>query len=198
MPGPYALAARSWIERLCLWDSNWYVEIARQGYAFDPHGASSVGFYPLYPLLIRALMRCGLDPLLAGYAISHAALFAAAVWMWRLAALGNPLGDDRQPGHDVSAAQPGRGVVRVDLHGIAFPADRAGLPARRAAGPLAGGRGVGLRGGGHAHAGAAAGGLSPAGSGAAMVGTPPGRGVWRSRVPSGGRRARWRGRCWGR
>ncbi len=86
MPGPYALPARSLAERLCIWDANWYVEIARQGYTFNPHGESSVAFYPLYPLLIRVLMRCGLDPLLAGYAISHAALFAAAVWMWRLAA----------------------------------------------------------------------------------------------------------------
>ena len=87
MQGPYTTGARSWIERLRVWDADWYVEIARHGYFFDPHAASSVGFYPLYPLLMRALMHCGLDPLLAGYAISHAALFAAAVWMWRLAAL---------------------------------------------------------------------------------------------------------------
>ena len=87
LPGTFWLPTRSWIERLNLWDSTWYVQIARQGYTFDPHGQSSVAFYPLYPLLIRALMHCGLDPLVAGYAISHAALYAAAVWMWRLAAL---------------------------------------------------------------------------------------------------------------
>ena len=86
MPGPFSSSARSWIERLCVWDANWYLGIVQNGYFFNPHGASSVGFYPLYPLLMRALTHCGLDPLLAGYAISHAALFAAAVWMWRLAA----------------------------------------------------------------------------------------------------------------
>lgn len=85
--GPFAVEGRSWIKRLKLWDSNWYVEIATHGYRFDPHGQSSVAFYPLYPLLIRALSRLGLDPLVAGYAVSHAALFAACLYLWRLAVL---------------------------------------------------------------------------------------------------------------
>lgn len=87
LPGPHFDPVRSWIERFKQWDSNWYLEIATDGYHFNPHGASSVAFYPLYPLLIRALSWCGVDPLVAGYAISHAALFGACLYLWRLAAL---------------------------------------------------------------------------------------------------------------
>jgi hypothetical protein len=37
------------------WDSGWYFEIARSGYYFDRDGQSSTAFFPLYPLLMRAL-----------------------------------------------------------------------------------------------------------------------------------------------
>ena len=87
LQGFYASPARSLAERFNVWDSGWYLNIAAHGYSFNPHGESSVGFYPLYPLLIRALGWVGLDPVLAGYAISHAALFGAALLLWRLAAL---------------------------------------------------------------------------------------------------------------
>ena len=85
--GPFSKPASSWIERFKVWDSTWYLNIAENGYRYDAHGQSTIAFYPLLPLLIRALHACGLDPLLAGYAISHAALFAAGVLLWRLAAL---------------------------------------------------------------------------------------------------------------
>lgn len=84
--GSYGKTTRSWLDRFVTWDANWYLEIATRGYRFDPQGESSVAFYPLYPLLIRGLWRCGLDPEIAGYAVSHAALFGAAVFLWRLAA----------------------------------------------------------------------------------------------------------------
>ena len=85
--GPFSKPASSWIERFRVWDAGWYLGIAEHGYRYDAHGQSTVAFYPLLPLLIRALHACGLDPLLAGYAVSHAALFAACVLLWRLAAL---------------------------------------------------------------------------------------------------------------
>ena len=37
------------------WDSGWYFDIARRGYYFDPEGQSSIAFFPLYPLLMRAV-----------------------------------------------------------------------------------------------------------------------------------------------
>ncbi|GEM_PF-4582066 len=51
-------------------DTPWYMDIATAGYR-DPH---SVVFYPLYPLLIRALSWLGLPPLAAALVIARLAL----------------------------------------------------------------------------------------------------------------------------
>jgi hypothetical protein len=69
-------------ETLAVWDSAWYLDIARRGYVFDPDGQSSVAFFPLYPLLIRA----GAVP----FGGSETALWTSAVvvsWVAFLAAL---------------------------------------------------------------------------------------------------------------
>ena len=84
--GPFPANGRSWMERLEAWDATWYSIIAEQGYSYDPHRASSVAFYPLLPLLMRAAGSLGFDRHIAGYAISLAALFGACVLLWRLAA----------------------------------------------------------------------------------------------------------------
>ncbi len=84
--GFFALRTRSWVERFAFWDSNWYLRIVNEGYSYDPHGQSSVAFYPLYPLLIRAGTFLGFDARLTGYAISLAALYASCLLLWRLAA----------------------------------------------------------------------------------------------------------------
>lgn len=42
-------------EIFAAWDSGWYFDIASRGYYFNPDGQSSVAFFPLYPLLMRAL-----------------------------------------------------------------------------------------------------------------------------------------------
>jgi hypothetical protein len=44
-----------WLEGLCRWDAGWFLEIASRGYWLEPGQQSPVAFYPLYPLLIRAL-----------------------------------------------------------------------------------------------------------------------------------------------
>jgi hypothetical protein len=43
------------MEVFAAWDSGWYFDIARQGYYFNPAGESSIAFFPLYPLLMRAV-----------------------------------------------------------------------------------------------------------------------------------------------
>lgn len=50
MPFEYSRFA----EIFAAWDSGWYFDIARRGYFFDPHGQSSIAFFPLYPALMRA------------------------------------------------------------------------------------------------------------------------------------------------
>jgi hypothetical protein len=42
-------------ETVAAWDSGWYWDIARRGYFFSQDGQSSIAFFPLYPLLVRAV-----------------------------------------------------------------------------------------------------------------------------------------------
>lgn len=37
------------------WDSGWYFDIAKRGYYFNPEGQSSIAFFPLYPMVMRAV-----------------------------------------------------------------------------------------------------------------------------------------------
>ena len=60
------LAAWPFLDGWVRWDARWYGQIAREGYAFVPGQQCSVAFFPLYPLLIRALSSLGLSPFIAG------------------------------------------------------------------------------------------------------------------------------------
>ncbi|MBI3261597.1 MAG: hypothetical protein HYZ58_00425 [Acidobacteria bacterium] len=42
-------------EIFAAWDSGWYFDIASRGYYFNPNGQSSIPFFPLYPMLMRAV-----------------------------------------------------------------------------------------------------------------------------------------------
>jgi len=44
-----------WVNMLSRWDAVWYFEIARDGYRYEPGVPSNAAFFPLYPLLIRAV-----------------------------------------------------------------------------------------------------------------------------------------------
>ncbi len=79
-PGPMPL------EIWARWDSEWYLLIAEEGYgAADVLGRygdhyrpeDTAGFFPLYPLLVRALARTGLSALFAAVLLSNLALLAA-------------------------------------------------------------------------------------------------------------------------
>jgi hypothetical protein len=73
------------------WDGAWYLDTARFGY---PHsvpivggqaGKSTLGFFPLYPLLIRAGHAVGLPYTVSGIAVSTAFGGLAIVLVWFLA-----------------------------------------------------------------------------------------------------------------
>jgi len=80
-PLPLEIAAR--------WDAEWYLLIAERGYGADEafvglpvayRRGDDSGFFPLYPLLIRAGAATGLSFLAAGVVVSNlAALLAAAL-----------------------------------------------------------------------------------------------------------------------
>ena len=55
-PGPVAHSPRGdVIDALAIHDGRWYKQIAAEGYSYDPNSRSNVAFFPLYPLLGRAV-----------------------------------------------------------------------------------------------------------------------------------------------
>ena len=66
------------------WDSGWFLAIAQDGYHYDPAKGSPIAFFPLYPMLMRALGPLLGGPTVAGFLISNAAFFAAIALLWRL------------------------------------------------------------------------------------------------------------------
>ena len=81
-----------WVNMLSRWDAGWYVEIARDGYLYEPGVPSNAAFFPLYPLLIRAVHALLLLPendywwLIIAIAISKVALLTFARFSrWTLA-----------------------------------------------------------------------------------------------------------------
>jgi len=62
------------------WDGQHYLEIASQGYSYEPDRASSVAFFPLYPMLVAAVFRgTGMPLEWAGLLVAHVLLIAAFV-----------------------------------------------------------------------------------------------------------------------
>ncbi|MGZ5338724.1 MAG: mannosyltransferase family protein [Thermoleophilaceae bacterium] len=82
------------VSPLARWDAVWYLRIADSGYGGSDTRSA---FFPLYPLLVRALaMPLGGTPsalLVAAYAVALAAFVAALALLYRLVALelGRPL-----------------------------------------------------------------------------------------------------------
>jgi len=70
------------------WDSQYYIDIASNGYAFNPEKQSNVAFFPLYPLMIRvgATLSAG-NLVLAGFWVSNLALLGALILLYLLAQL---------------------------------------------------------------------------------------------------------------
>jgi mannosyltransferase PIG-V len=54
-PFPLPFASAKLAETFAAWDSGWYFDIAQRGYYWSDSGQSSLAFFPLYPLLMRAL-----------------------------------------------------------------------------------------------------------------------------------------------
>jgi hypothetical protein len=75
-------------ETFAAWDSGWYFDIAQRGYYFRPDGQSSVAFFPLYPMLMRALAwpvgGRERDLWVSGIVLSYACFFGALVILHRL------------------------------------------------------------------------------------------------------------------
>lgn len=74
--------------RFTNWDGQWYVEIVKHGYSYDKYEASSVAFFPAYPLAGRLLSRStGLPPEYALVLVSNAFLAMAFITFHRYVSL---------------------------------------------------------------------------------------------------------------
>lgn len=62
------------------WDTNFYVQIATEGYT----NRQEMAFFPLYPLLIRGVMALTTSPIIAGMIISNIAELVMFVVLYRL------------------------------------------------------------------------------------------------------------------
>jgi hypothetical protein len=87
-PGPAVF------EMWARWDAEWYLLIADRGYGADDafvgrpvayQPGDDAGFFPLYPMLVRAMAGSGLPPLVAGVLVANLALLAALALLWDLA-----------------------------------------------------------------------------------------------------------------
>lgn len=68
------------------WDSQYYVDIAKNGYWFKPEQQSNVAFFPLYPMLMRIASNfTDGNLILAGFIISNLALFGTLAYFYLLA-----------------------------------------------------------------------------------------------------------------
>jgi hypothetical protein len=68
------------------WDSGWYHSVAKNGYSFTPDKQSNTAFFPLYPMLMRAVhflspSQTDASWMIAGLIVSNAALLIAACYL---------------------------------------------------------------------------------------------------------------------
>ncbi len=84
-----------WLSAWAVWDSGWYLDIAKNGYALsllsdlpkqiDP-GQINFGFFPLYPIAISLVSKVlGGHYLVAALAVSNSCLLASAYFLHKLA-----------------------------------------------------------------------------------------------------------------
>jgi len=66
------------------WDTQWYVEIAQDGYWYNPGSLSPVSWFPVYPILMRTFSPVFGNPLVAGLVISNLAFLLALIFLYRL------------------------------------------------------------------------------------------------------------------
>ena len=67
------------------WDANLYLEIAEHGYHAEPTDSYAEAFYPLYPLLVRALLVVGVPAIPAGMLVTFTASVVAVAYLIRMA-----------------------------------------------------------------------------------------------------------------
>lgn len=88
---------QSLLQHFANWDGEWYKRIAVEGYDYDPDRNSSVAFFPVYPLLSRALAQviAPETPELALLIVAHVALAGTFILMLAYVEIRFPDGPSR-------------------------------------------------------------------------------------------------------
>lgn len=75
---PGIAANRDFLDAFTWMDGKWYKQIATEGYHYDPDARSNIAFFPVYPLLARAVMAAtGLPAEAALLVVSNASFLVA-------------------------------------------------------------------------------------------------------------------------
>lgn len=70
------------------WDSQYYVDIAANGYWYRPNQQSNVAFFPLYPMTIQVFAKFfGGNLILTGFIVSNLALLGGLIFLYLLTEL---------------------------------------------------------------------------------------------------------------
>jgi hypothetical protein len=81
---------------LAVWDGIWYRRVAVHGYLFVPGHQSDTAFFPLYPILLRAVHLTGLRLDVAGLLLSNLFLLVALLALYELGLALLPAADARR------------------------------------------------------------------------------------------------------
>ena len=73
-----SLSLGAWLR----WDAWWFLSVVERGYSFDLQGKSNVAFFPLLPLMIKALTRITGNPVVAGFVVANVATLVGVVALW--------------------------------------------------------------------------------------------------------------------
>ncbi|MFH0862262.1 MAG: hypothetical protein V1875_04450 [Candidatus Altiarchaeota archaeon] len=89
----YVNYAPNWLGAWGMWDSAWYLDIAKNWYSPEiktdiwHYNQANYGFFPLYPLLMRLIGQAIGDYFIAGLIVSNVSLIIACLFMFKLASL---------------------------------------------------------------------------------------------------------------
>ena len=72
---PRGLSLGTWLR----WDAWWYLSVAERGYVFDPGVPSNTAYFPLFPLVIRAVTTVTGNAAISGLLIANAAAIGAVL-----------------------------------------------------------------------------------------------------------------------
>jgi len=72
------------LELFTHWDSAWFKQIITQGYDYAPDGKMhNIAFFPVFPLVVRAVMSLGFSVEIAGLLVNNLALLGAMILLYR-------------------------------------------------------------------------------------------------------------------